>query len=190
MPRIRLRLEERVLEIPCLYNDPRSSPADTVSVPLLRLTATAFIVSPPGTTARGSSATALIDTGSWISVVEMNTWQEYDKAGLLEHLPFAGNVEQTTFVGGYECKYRLGRLWIVLADATTTGIVRLPAVPVIVQLLQRRTKLLKHYPLILGLPLGVLDGRKLTREVVPVQSAPLTTDRGRQYGQEWYLESA
>ncbi len=190
MTRIRLRIVERPLRVPCSYRDPQSPTATPVELPLLRLTADAIVQAPPGVRKPGYSTTALIDTGSWLSVAGHNTWRDLDAAGLLEHLPFTDGQPQTTYLAGQTTEFRLARLWAALIDPAPTGIVSLPAVPVIVQLLESPTPLLDTYPLILGLHRGVLDGRKLTREVVPVQPAPLATDRGRFFGQEWYLESA
>jgi hypothetical protein len=132
---------------------------------------------------------ALIDTGCWLSVLEWDTWHNCEAMGLLEHLPFADNTPQTTFVAGQETPFQLGRIWAVLTDPTPTSINSLPAVPVIAQLLQQPTPLLGTYPLILGLHRGVLDDRKLTREVVPQRPASSAADCGAWYGQEWYLES-
>lgn len=190
MPRIRLRVEERELVSPCAYREPREPAASPVPLPVLRLTAVAVVGAPPGTSRPGRMETALIDTGSWLSVVELGTWRKFEMLGLLEHLPFSDGRPQTTYLVGHAVEYRLGRLWITLADAAPTQLATLPSVPVVAQLLESPTPLLGTYPLILGLHRGVLDGRKLTREVVPHQPAPLATDRGRFYGQEWFLESA
>lgn len=190
MTRIRLRVAERPLLSPCSYREPQAPNASPVELPLLRLTADAVIQAPPGVRKVGYSVTAMIDTGCGLSVIENNTRHDLEAAGLIEHLPFADGRPQTTYLAGHAVAYRLGRLWISLIDATPTGLASLPAVPVIAQLLQSPTPLLDTYPLILGLHRGVLDGRKLTREVVPPQPAPLVTDRGRFYGQEWFLESA
>lgn len=194
MPRIRLRLAERLPATPCTYREPRLPGAAPVSLPLLRLTVPAIVQAPPGVSRPGRGVIALIDTGSWLSVVELTTWREYETAGLLEHLPFGDISPQTTSVAGHTVASLLGRLWVALIDPTPTGIVFLPAVPVIAQLLQQPTPALEHYPLILGLHRAVLGGRKLTREPLlppagPPPPAP-STDCGAWYGQEWYLESA
>lgn len=161
---------------------------------MLRLTAPAIVQAPPGIRKLGYPTTALIDTGCWLSMVEYQTWRDLDTAGLLEHLPFATSNPQTTSVAGHTVAFALGRLWIALVDFTPTGIESLPAVPVIAQLLQQPTPTLTHYPLILGLHRGVLDGRRLVREPLPPPAIPLppnrTADCGAWYGQEWYLESA
>jgi hypothetical protein len=189
VPRIRLRVEERVALASCTYREPRQPSAPHVPLPLLRLTVGATIRAAPGIKRPGRTTTALIDTGCWLSVIERNAWHGYEAAGLIEHLPFGDTNSQTTFVAGQATEFRLGRIWVALIDPTPTGINALPAVPVIAQLLQQPTPLLDTYPLILGLHRGVLDDRKLTREVVAQRPAPLATDRGAWYGQEWYLES-
>jgi hypothetical protein len=164
VPRIRLRVAERLLAIPCAYHEPHLPGTSQVPLPLLRLTAPAVVQAPPAVRSPGCSVTALIDTGCWLSVVELHTWQDYEAAGLLEQLPSAGS--QTTFVAGHAVAVQLGRLWVTLIDPTPPRIRSLPAVPVVAQLLLQPTPLLQHYPLILGLHRGVW------------------------YGQEWYLESA
>lgn len=193
MTRIRLRVAQRPLLNPCSYRNPQSPNAPPVELPLLRLTADAVVQAPPGIRKAGYAVTAMIDTGSWLSVVEHDTLRDLDAAGLIEYLPFADGRPQTTYLAGHAVAYRLGRLWVTLVDATPTGLAVAPAVPVVAQLLQSPTSLLGAYPLILGLHSGVLDGRKLTREVVPVHAAPLppnrATDCGAWFGQEWYLES-
>jgi hypothetical protein len=192
--RIRLRIEERPLLALYSFRDPHSAAAPPVLLPLLRLTVSAIVQAPPGPRKPGYSTPALIDTGCGLSVVEYKTWQDLDAAGLIEHLPFPDTSPQTMSVAGHTVEFRLGRLWVALIDPTPTRIHSLPAVPVIAQLLQQPTPALERYPLILGLHRGVLDGRKLTREVVPVPATPPppapSTDCGAWYGQEWYLESA
>lgn len=137
---------------------------------------------------------AIIDTGAWISAIETDSWREYDRQGLIEHLPFAHVPPNPALIGGTASDYQLGRLWISLLDLQRPvpggGLVFdwLPAVPVIAQLLLNPACRLT-VPLLLGLHLGVLDGRKLTREVVPQQPSPLATDRGSQFSQQWHLET-
>jgi hypothetical protein len=192
--RIRLRVAERPLLTPCSYRDPRLPTAPPISLPLLRLTAPAIIQAPPGASRPGRSVAALIDTGCCLSVVERKAWLDFETAGLLEHLPFGDANPQTTSVADHTTEFRLGRLWVALIDPTPTSIVSLPVVPVVAQLLQQPTPALERYPLILGLHRGVLDGRKLTREVAlsPPGSPPPapSTDCGAWYGQEWHFESA
>jgi hypothetical protein len=137
---------------------------------------------------------AIIDTGAWISAIETDTWRRFDRFGLIEHLPFAGAAPSPALIGGASSHYQLGRLWISLHDLQPPtpgrGLVFdwLPAVPVVAQLLLDPACRLPA-PLVLGLHLGVLDGRKLTREVVSPRPSPLATDRGPQFGQDWHLET-
>ena len=185
---IRLRLEERQAATPCRYREPTDPIGTSRLFPLLRLTALVLIKSRTGSSG-SRPENALIDTGAWITAIETDTWQAFDRAGLIEHLPFADGVAPTpALIGGHESPYQLGRLWMALIDLQPTAINWLPAVPVIAQLLLNKACRLPT-PILLGLHLGVLDGRKLTREVVPMEPAAMTTDRGSQYGQQWYLES-
>src|SRR5438067_1314393 len=173
--RIRLRIEERAAATPCCYREPTEPPGTSHAVPLLRLTTLARVDSRLGTPGVLPKR-ALIDTGAWITAIETDTWQGFDRAGLIEHLPFAGGVAPTpAFVGGHASSYRLGRLWIALVDLRPTGVFWLSAVPVVAQLLLDPACKLSA-PVLLGLHLGVLDGRRLTREVISPQPSPLTTD--------------
>jgi hypothetical protein len=198
MPRvrtIRLRLEERIAATPCHYREHADPPGTSRLFPFLRLTALAQLaprrqidgITPPERT--------LIDTGAWITAIETNTWRQYDRAGLIEHLPFVGAAPGPAHIGGTVSAYELGRLWISLLDPQPSTPrdpfpepTWLPAVPVVAQLLlDPRCKL--PAPILLGLHLGVLDGRKLTREVVPHQPSSLPTDCGSRFGQDWHLET-
>jgi hypothetical protein len=194
VPRIRLRIEEERPVTPCRYHDPQAPSAGVGTVPVLRLTTLARIEPVPGSPSRASrTTTALIDTGAWVSVIETQAWEDYERAGLLERLPLLGGTGLSASVGGRASGYQLGRVWVSLHDF---GLGRrpevLPAVPVVAQLLTNRQCSLP-YPLVLGLHLGVLDGRRLVRELVPVPPGPrppnTTTDCGAWYGQEWFLES-
>jgi hypothetical protein len=181
--------------VPCRYRDPSSPSAGVRAIPVLRLTAIARIEpSPPHQTKAVRVTTALIDTGAWLSVIETQAWEEYERAGLLERLPLEGGAGHSAAVGGRASGYLLGRLWVSLYDFRLAGPPEsLPAVPVVAQLLTNRQAVLPH-PLILGLHRGVLDGRKLLREPVQSSTSPIplhhATDCGAWYGQEWYLESA
>jgi hypothetical protein len=161
---------------------------------VLRVTTLARVEPAPNRTPGAfRTTTALIDTGAWLSVVATDVWEEYERVGLLERLPLESGGHAAS-VGGRASGYLLGRMWVSLHDFQFRQPTReLPAVPVVAQLLTNRECKLP-YPLVLGLHLGVLDGRKLTREVVPVPAGPLppnqTTDCGAWFGQEWFLESA
>ena len=196
--RIRLRVEERRPATPCTYREPTDPPGQARSVPLLRLSALARIER-TGRRPSPGLENALIDTGAWLSAIETNTWQTFNRAGLVEHLPFTGTTPGPAFIGGGSSAFTLGRVWISLHDLQSPvpglGLVFdwLPAVPVIAQLLlDPQCKL--PVPLVLGLHLGVLDGRKLTRAVVPVPAGPIppnhASDCGPWFAQEWYLEDA
>jgi len=84
--RIRLRIEERQAVTPCFYREPTDPPGISRLIPLLRLAALARL-EPPGGGTGSRPERALIDTGAWISAIETNTWQAFDRAGLIEHLP-------------------------------------------------------------------------------------------------------
>jgi hypothetical protein len=134
----------------------------------------------------------MIDTGAGISAIRLDVWQALQKKGLIDPIPFADDrAEMTVGFAGASTSYRLGRLWVGLLDSTPSGLRSLPPVPVIAQLLlnpmidKRRMPI----PIVLGLHLGVLDGRKLTRNVVPHRPSSLSTDCGSQFGQDWHLET-
>jgi hypothetical protein len=190
VPRIRLRIFEETQASPLQYRDPSNLAAGVVQIPLLRLGTLARIEAPPGRIGPVRVLTALIDTGAWLSVIETDAWQRLELAGLLTRLPFEGRDRHSAAIGGKATDYQLGRLWISLHDIRLGRRSHsLPAVPVVVQpLLNPDCRL--PYPLVFGLHLGVLDGRRLTRRVVPPQQSPLSTDRGAFYGQEWHLETA
>jgi hypothetical protein len=192
--RIRLRVEERQAATPCRYREPTDLPAASRLFPFLRLSTLALAERNgrhPGVGLRD----AIIDTGAWISAVETDTWRRFDGLGLIEHLPFASTAPGPALIGGSTSPYQLGRLWLSLHDlqppAPGRGLVFnwLPAVPVIAQLLLDAACKLPA-PILLGLHLGVLDGRRLTREVIAPRPSRLTTDRGSQYAQDWHLETA
>lgn len=196
MPRIRLRLEEETPSTPYHYRDPGDPAAGVLRLPVLRLVTLARVEPGPGNpSAAYNPVPAVIDTGAWITAVETDAWRDFENVGLLEHLPFDGLRTRLAAVGGRATDYTLGRVWISLLDLQplrrppgTPPVIELPTVPVIAQLLLNPRCRLPH-PLVLGLHLGVLDGRKLTREVVPVRPCPRATDRGPQFGQEWHLET-
>lgn len=195
MPRVRLRVEEETQpSSPYRVADPR---AGAQLIPVLRLVTSVRVEPPPGSAAAPYQypLPALIDTGAWISVIERDTWEPLEGAGLLEWLPFQAGETRTTGFGGSGFEYRIGRVWLSVVEHLgpnrprgTPVEVALPAVPVAAQMILDPDSRLP-YPLVLGLHLGVLDGRELRREVMPARPAPLSTDRGRQFGQEWYLES-
>lgn len=195
MPRVRLRVEEETQpSSPYRVADPR---AGAQLIPVLRLVTSVRVEPPPGSAAAPYPypLPALIDTGAWISVIERDTWESLEGAGLLEWLPFETGGTRTTGFGGSGFEYRIGRVWLGVVEFPgpnrprgTPAEIVFPAVPVVAQMVSDPACRLP-YPLVLGLHLGVLDGRILRREVVPAQPALLATDRGRQFGQEWYLES-
>lgn len=189
MPRIRLRIEEETPATPCRYRDPLAPGAGALTVPVLRLVALARIEPAPGLNGSVCVETALIDTGAWVSVIETAEWEKYERLGLLERLPLEPGGGLAASVGGRASGYLLGRIWVSLHDFRIGAPPRsLPAVPVVAQLLTNPLCVLP-YPLIFGLHRGVLDGRKLTREVVPPRPSALQSDRGPHFAQEWFLET-
>jgi hypothetical protein len=188
--RIRLRIEERNAIVPCRYHEAIDPAGISRLIPLLRLATQTQLVSQT----RGKNSVpmrALLDTGAWISAIETETWQEYDRDGLIEHLPLMN--AQSALIAGYSTTYRLGRVWVRLLDPLPTQVNWLPAVPVMAQLLENEECRLSA-PILLGIHLGVLDGRRLTREPMPPLAGPIppnhSSDVGAWYGQQWYLESA
>lgn len=192
--RIRLRIEEETVRTPCRFTDPGDPSAGIQQFPVLRLTASARLEPPPGRRGVIRVATANVDTGAWISAIETQAWQNYERAGLLERLPFDGSEPRMASIGGRATDYQLGRIWVSLHDLRRgQPPVSLPTVPVIAQLLLNSACRLPS-PILLGLHRGVLDGRRLTREPIPPQPGPIPTnhssDVGAWYGQQWYLETA
>jgi hypothetical protein len=190
--RIRLRIEERNAEIPCRYRAVSDPSGSTRLFPMLRLTGLAQLVFQNGG-ATSLLISVLIDTGAWISALETGTWREYDRAGLIEHLPQTDfPVPSPALIGGHSSTYRLGRVWVKLVDLLPIQVNWLPAVQVVAQLLENEQCRLPS-PMLLGLHLGVLDGRRLIREPIPPPPRPIppnhNSDCGAWYGQEWYLES-
>jgi hypothetical protein len=192
--RIRLRIEEETVLTPCRYTDPGNPEAGFRHAPVLRLTALVRLQPPPGRSGAIRGGTAYIDTGAWLSAIETQTWQDYERAGLLERLPLDGVNRKLVSIGGRATDFQLGRIWLSLHDLRLNHPpLSLPTVPVIVQLLLNSECRLPS-PILLGLHLGILDGRKLTREPLHPFPGPIppnhTSDVGAWYGQEWYLESA
>jgi len=188
--RIRLLIEERNAAVPCRYQEANDTTGNARLFPLLRLVTQAQFVSQT----HGKNSVplrALLDTGAWITAIETQTWQEYDREGFIEHHPLMN--PQFAFIGGNSTMYRLGRVWLRLFDLLPGQINWLPTVPVICQLLENKECRLSA-PILLGLHLGVLEGRRLTREPIPPLTTPIplnrSSDVGAWYGQEWYLESA
>jgi hypothetical protein len=142
---------------------------------------------------------AIIDTGAWISMVKKWAWEELDELGLVEHLVRRAEdgtpAESATPIGGRRLAFTLGRIWMAVIDSgiPTPGVfqkraARLPAVPVVCQLLLEEETVLKM-PVLLGFHLGVLDGCQLRRVPVPVQPTPHERiDVGPRYGQQWWLQ--
>lgn len=189
MPRIRLRIEEESAITSCRFTDPDHPTSGIQQIPVLRLVTTARIEPRPGQAGMVRMITAFIDTGAWLSVIETRAWQDFEAAGLLERLPLVDSSTHSAAVGGRISDYQLGRVWVSLYEVRLDQpAISLPAVPVIAQLLLN-PKCQLPSPIILGLHLGVLDGRKLTRRVVPPIPSPLSTDRGSLYGQDWHLET-
>ncbi len=185
--RIRLRIDERQAVAPCCYREPSDPPGASRLIPLLRLSTLARVDAADGTPGFLPKR-ALVDTGAWLSAIETDTWRGLDRSGLVEHLPFAAGIPAPALIGGRSSAYRLGRVWIALVDLRLNGVYWLPAVPVVAQLLLDPACTLSA-PILLGLHQGVLDGRRLTREVVPVGPSALATDCGPRFAQEWHLES-
>jgi hypothetical protein len=197
MPRVRLRVHH--VEMPPtrrpLYTDPRR-PGESFETPVLRLVTTAVFGSEPkrDRADKRLEIDALIDTGVWLSVIDYSVWSVLNRRGLVEFLPPpVGAVMPRLAIGGGRSEYRLGRVPIGLVDYDEPNPPRrLPAVPVIAQLLTD-PQLRLPYPILFGFHGGVLDHRVLRREPVlgyDQATPPRRTDAGPRFGQQWYLETA
>ncbi len=180
-------------------HDPRSGGTDPL--PILRLTTT--VQFGPDTRSWSASSRpqedAVVDTGAWVSMVKKDAWEKLDRLGLVEHLERRAEdgtpAGTATLIGGRRLAFTLGRIWMAVIDSgiPTPGVfqkraVRLPAVPVLCQLLQEEETVLKA-PVLLGFHQGVLDGRQLRRVPVPIQLTPnARVDVGLRYGQQWWLQ--
>ncbi len=194
MPRVRLRV--RHVEIAdgwkTIYTRPER-PGETFEVPVLRLMTTAVFGPDPADFRDDQRlrALAFIDTGAWVSVIQYDLWQRLDRLGLIEFLdPPAGVPQPRAVIGGARSAVRLGRVFVGLLDRDGPNPPRrLAAVPVVAHLLQDPDARLP-YPVIFGLHNGVLDGRRVWRDVVMGWTAPTydRTDAGPRFGQQWYLE--
>jgi hypothetical protein len=132
-------------------------------------------------------------------MVKKDAWEELEQFGLVEHLERLAEdgtpAESGTLIGGRRLAFTLGRIWMTVIDSgiPTPGVfqkraARLPAVPVLCQLLQDDETVLKM-PVLLGFHRGVLDGRQLRRVPVPEQAtAHERIDVGPRYGQQWWLQ--
>jgi hypothetical protein len=171
----------------------------TEPLPILRLT-TIVLVGRNATVVHSAPRLgAVIDTGAWVSMVKKEAWAELDKLGLVEHLERRAEdgtpTETATLIGGRRLAFTLGRIWMAVIDSgiPTPGVfqkraARLPAVPVLCQLLQEEETVLKS-PVLLGFHQGVLDRRQLRHVPVPVQLTPnARVDVGPRYGQQWWLQ--
>lgn len=196
MPNVRLRVADAGHPDTAANRQYLDPPPTVRETPVLRLVTRLTLEGNPRSRRRPprQSAEALLDTGMWVSVVEYPVWERYERAGLLERLehPVHGlspDTGATTRIVGARSGYVFGKMWVRVSDADDPDH-ELPVVPVVAQLLLSPAVRLP-VPIILGLHLGVLDGRKLVREPVmghddPVESA----DCGRRYGQVWRLETA
>jgi hypothetical protein len=199
--RVRLRIDDFTPPARTLFflRDPRRGA--TEPLPILRLT-TRIHFGPDTRTWMADprlQENAVIDTGAWISMVKKDAWEPLDRLGLVEHLERLAEdgtpAESATLIGGQRLAFTLGRIWIAVIDSgiPTPGVLpkrasRLPAVPVLCQLLQDEETVLKM-PVLLGLHRGVLDGRQLRRVPVPEQATPHDrVDVGPRYGQQWWLQ--
>ncbi len=201
MARVRLRVDDfnpPGAAIHFLF-DPRTGA--TEQLPILRLTTT---VVPGPEMAAGlrlprPELDAIIDTGAWVSTVKKNAWEELEEQGVVEHLERRDadgiSIDGHVLLGGRRLPFTFGRIWMAVLDRghSLPGVLprraaRLPAVPVLCQLLQEEETVLKS-PILLGLHRGVLDGRQLRRVPVPVQPTPDDRyDVGPRFGQQWWLQ--
>ncbi len=196
MPRVRLRIHhyEPPERFRTLYTE-RRRPGEWFEFPVLRLATTSvFGPDPPDfRDDKRTEARALIDTGAWVTVIERVLWERLDRLGLIEFLPPpAGVTLPRTLIGGGRSEYRIGRVAVALLDRDGPNPPRrLPASPVIAQLLLDPDVRLP-YPVVFGMHHGVLDGRRLWREVVMGGNGGTydRTDAGPHFGQQWYLEPA
>ena len=169
-------------------------PGEAFEVPVLRLMTTAVFGPDPADfrNDRRIEEDAVIDTGAWLSVFQYDLWHRLDRLGLIEFLePPAGVPQPRAVIGGARSPVRLGRVYVGLLDRDGPNPPRrLTAVPVTAHLLQDPDARIP-YPAIFGLNGGVLDDRRLWREVVMGWDGSTydRTDAGPRFAQQWYLES-
>lgn len=201
MARVRLRVDDFNPPDRTLFflHDPRRG--STERLPILRLVTR--IQFGPHTRIRTDQTRleedAIIDTGAWVSMVKKDLWEKLERLGLVEHLERRAEdgtpAETATLIGGRRLGFTLGRIWMAVIDSGVPipGVFqkragRLPAVPVLCQLLREEETVLKS-PVLLGLHRGVFDGRQLRRVPVPEQTTPHhRVDVGPRFGQQWWLQ--
>ena len=183
MPIVRLRVWDHSVGL--THTSP-TRPRVSRTTASLRLMARVLVGADPVTPDDPRRAVyALLDTGSPFNVVERSLWDLWDRRGLVERLRPVGTLPTLAIGGARTVPYHLGRIWLGVSDEATR--VRLPAVGVLFQLLDR-TAALPH-PVILGMHDGVLDGRWLRRVPSPPRRSPHEGyDAGSYYGQEWFLQ--
>jgi hypothetical protein len=203
VPSIRLKVaSEDQPKTPYRYHDPV---AGVVGIPVLRLTAIVRAHSrQPGGQPYRFPLPALVDTGAWISIVEYDTWAAWADAGCVEVLSFPDGKARRSGIGGTGFEYTFGRVNLSAVELSgwprTAGVpaeLALPPVPVLFQLIHKKKDkdkdkdkyLPKGYTILLGLHHGILDGRRLRREVVASKPLALSTDCGPHFAQEWFLET-
>jgi hypothetical protein len=137
---------------------------------------------------------ALVDTGAYLSAIDPRLCKEFERAKLIEPVPFAGSaLTHTVALGGGTGEYQLGRLRGYVVGLTDTGVTARHPVTILAQLFEKSVGLVRQYPFILGLHAGAFDGLRLIREPLEPLPGPVPADRigdcGEYYGQRWYLES-
>lgn len=187
MPRVRLSVWQHGASLD--YLDP-ANPGTPVRVPSLRVMTTLLLGPDPAPPAADTRpiASAVLDTGAPVSVIDGGTWEAYDRWGLIEFLAPAAALPALAIGGAAAAGYRVGRMWVGVVSPRGGSRAVLPAVPVVFQLLNSNCGL--RHPVILGMSAGVLDGRGLTRTRVPGPAGPVNRyDAGPAHGQDWFLEA-
>ncbi len=174
-----------------------------VTPPVVRLTTTAELHAPPGSSNLGTrDDDALIDTGAWVSMVADGTWQEYERLGLIERLEHptdgTGPCGWAT-IGGGRALYSWGRIWVRLLDPANDPLdpnyIPVHTMPVAVQLLHTppgtSNKPAVAFPILFGMNLGILTGTRLVCHPVRrwVAVPRDSHDCGTEIGQEWFLQT-
>lgn len=217
MPLVRgVRLRVRDVSAPSTlhereYLDPRA-PGAPVPVPAVRLMTTAELHAPPGAPrVLTDEAAALIDTGAWCSIIADGTWQEYERAGLLERLAHPDPTIGTgpcgwIAIGGGRSPFSWGRVWVRLLDDTLDaldpGYLPEQPLPVVARLLHPKPPddqlaapntgpaARLPIPVLFGMNLGILNGTRLRCESVLRSADPHPAfDYGTAIGQQWFLQS-
>jgi hypothetical protein len=131
---------------------------------------------------RGPELPALVDTGATVSTFPRHVWEQFEPQITRFRLnpaevaarPPDQRVPRSTALGR-AFDYFLGGIWVAAIDLEGR---RMPAIRVVAQFREDRIpENERQPPILLGVSLGILEGRRLVR----------TPTLGAEDGQEWWL---